>query len=365
MAKRWWGALALGVLAATAWAGGDASAQQSVTVVSWGGNYTKNQAASFFEPFTKETGIRVKSEDWNGNLGQIRAQVEAKKATWDVVVGEVAFAKKGCDEGFLERINPAILPAGPNGEAPGQDFLPGTVMPCAVGSVIWAYALGYDPARTGGQAPASWADFFDTRKFPGKRGMMRRPESTLEFALLADGVPAGEVYKVLGTKEGLDRAFRKLDTIKKDIVWWESFAQPPQLLNDGEVVMTTASAQRLIQPIVEDKKPWKVVFDGMIWDMDVWMVVKGAPNPKQALEFVSFASRPDRVADLATRAAYGPVRSSAVPLVGANPATGTDMKPYIVSNPEVLKRGIQMNSDFWADNLDDIKERFNAWLARN
>ena len=151
-----------------------AQAEGTVTIVSWGGLYTQVQNTSFYEPFAKATGITVKSEDWNGNLGQIRAQVDAKNVTWDVVIGDLAFAKKGCEEGFLEKIDPSVT------KGNEADFLPGSITECGVASVVWGYVIGYDERKTSAK-PSSVADFFDLAKYPGKRpcrsGRNRRSKS--------------------------------------------------------------------------------------------------------------------------------------------------------------------------------------------
>ncbi|MFX7507049.1 extracellular solute-binding protein, partial [Acinetobacter baumannii] len=71
------------------------------------------------------------------------------------------------------------------------------------------------------------ADFWNVKKFPGPRAMQKTPRTTLEFALIADGVPARDVYRVLGTREGVARAFRKLDEIKPYVkLWGTAGAQP-------------------------------------------------------------------------------------------------------------------------------------------
>ena len=77
--------------------------------------------------------------------------------------------------------------------------------------------------------------------FPGKRGLKKEPNVNLEWALLADGVPPEKVYEVLGTPQGLERAFKKLDTIKGSIVWWQAGAQAPQLLADGEPIRSCST----------------------------------------------------------------------------------------------------------------------------
>ena len=118
------------------------------------------------------------------------------------------------------------------------------------------------------------ADFFNTKSYPGKRGMRKNPKVTLEFALIADGVPTDQVYDVLSTEEGVARAFAKLDTIKDDIVWWEAGAQPPQLLADGEVVFSTAWNGRVFNAKNGEGQPFEMVWDGQIYDLDLWVIQK-------------------------------------------------------------------------------------------
>ena len=150
------------------------------------------------------------------------------------------------------------------------------------------------------------ADFFDLDKFPGKRGMRRGPKPNLEFALIADGVPAAEVYDVLSTDAGIDRAFAKLDTIKDSVVWWEAGAQPPQLLADGEVVMTTAYNGRIFNAVAAEGKPFTIVWDGQIYDLDLWVIPKGAKNKDLAMDFLSFstASTKELIKDIKIEAVY-------------------------------------------------------------
>ncbi|NBW25913.1 MAG: extracellular solute-binding protein, partial [Betaproteobacteria bacterium] len=111
-----------------------------------------------------------------------------------------------------------------------------------------------DKAKYGANGPKTLEDFFNVTKFPGKRGLKKDPSVTLEWALMADGVAVNDVYKVLGTPAGVDRAFKKLDTIKSSIVWWTAGAQPPQLLASGEVVMTHSWHGRIVDANVKEKK---------------------------------------------------------------------------------------------------------------
>ena len=42
-----------------------------------------------------------------------------------------------------------------------------------------------------------------------------------------------------------------------------------------------------------------------------------------------------------------------------------DMGPQMPTAPNNLTNAVQNNFDFWADNADQLNERFNAWLASN
>jgi len=350
-------ALALGLVATQAKA-------ESLTIVSWGGAYTKSQVKAYHEPFTAKTGITIKSDDYNGGLAEVKAQVEAGNVTWDLVDVEVSDVVRGCDEGLLEPIDQSILPPAPDGTPAAKDFLPGSLYECGIPTIVWTTIYAYDKTKFPSNPPSTIADLFDTKKFPGKRGLRKVPKVNLEFALMADGVPADKVYEVLGTPEGVDRAFAKLDTIKDDVIWWEAGAQPPQMLADGEVVMASAYNGRIFNAIATENKPFEIVWDGQVWDLDLWVIPKGAPNKADALKFVAFSTDTQRLADQAGWISYGPARKSSVPLIGKHKEAGIDMGPHMPTAPANFKNALQNDFEFWADHADELNERFNAWLAK-
>jgi putative spermidine/putrescine transport system substrate-binding protein len=350
-------------VAAAALLAGAANANE-ITVVSWGGAYTKSQVEAYHKPWIAKTGNQIVSEDYNGGLAEIKAQVEAGNVTWDLVDVELSDAIRGCDEGLLEEIDHSILPPAPDGTPAGEDFIEGTLHDCAVANIIWSTIYAFDGEKMGDNAPSTMADFFDLEKFPGKRGLRKGPKANLEIALIADGVPAAEVYDVLATPEGIDRAFAKLDTIKDSVVWWEAGAQPPQLLADGEVTMTTAYNGRIFNAVAAEDKPFEIVWDGQIWDLDLWVIPKGAPNKDLALEFVAFSTATEQLAAQASWISYGPERLSSAPLVGSyDGKPDLAMGPQMPTAPENFTNAIQNDFEFWADNQDELNERFNAWLA--
>jgi putative spermidine/putrescine transport system substrate-binding protein len=343
----------VGVTAGLLILGGGSAVAEEITVVSWGGALTDALKTAIYEPFTTQSGIDVLSFDWSGNFGQIVAQVEAENVTWDVVDGDSSYAVRGCDEGVLEPI------AIPDLEDVQDDFLPGTELECGIPNYVFGYVIGYD-ARAFDTAPTAAADFFDLEAFPGRRAMPRRPDSTLEFALLGDGVPVDEVYEILATPEGVDRAFARLDTIKHAVTWWSAGAQPPQLLIDGEVAMSVSFASRLVAPIVEANAPFGIIWDGHLYDFSTWMIPKGAPNLEASKAFILAASQPEAQAEVATLTGNAPVRLSALSLVGDHPSTGVPMGPLLLTNHR--ENALQIDTEFWADNLESLSARFDSWL---
>lgn len=328
----------------------------SITVTSWGGAYTRSQQLAMHEPFATKTGIKVLSEDYNGGLAEIRAQVKTGNVKWDVVDVEFAEALRGCDEGLFEKIDVARMPKGDDGSEARADFLPGMVNTCAVASISYANVVAWDKARLP-QGPARLEDFFDTKKFPGKRGLKKEPNVNLEWALMADGVAPAEVYKVLSTPAGVERAFRKLDTIKGQIVWWTAGAQPPQLLAAGEVAMTSVYHGRIYDANTKDGRNFAVLWDGQITVPDLFVVVKGSRNGKAAMDFVLQSTGTRALAEQTRHIPYAPSRKSSLKLVD-------DKTRAWLPGPSQAGRGFQTDAAWWSDHADELNQKFAAWLAR-
>jgi len=340
-----------------------AFSEGSITVVSWGGAYTKSQVEAYHKPWSAATGNQVVSEDYSGGLAEVKTQVESGSVTWDIVDVELSDAIRGCDEGLFEEIDLDSLPPSADGVAAADDFIPGSLHDCAVGNIVWSTLYAYDKTKFA-SAPTTMADFFDVEKFPGKRGMRKSPKAMLEMALMGDGVPANEVYDLMNTEEGIDRACAKLDTIKDHVVWWEAGAQPPQLLADGEVSMTIVWNGRIFNAIAAEGQPFGLVWDGQIYDLDLFAVTKGSPNKELAMDFIRFSTGTQPLADQASWINYGPVRKSSIPLIGTfHSDDSIKMIEHMPTTPDAMKNALQNDFEFWADNQDELNERFNAWLA--
>ncbi|AIO94411.1 bacterial extracellular solute-binding family protein [Burkholderia pseudomallei 576] len=206
---------------ATAFAAAGAQAADSIVFTSWGGTTQSSQDKDWAKPFTKATGINVMM-DGPTDYGKLKAMVDSGNVTWDVVDVEGDFAYAAQKAGLIEPIDYSVVKK--------DELDPRFVSPAAVGSFYYAFVLGFNKASFKGAQPSAWADLFDTKRFPGKRTFYKwSAPGVLEIALLADGVPVNKLYPL-----DLDRAFKKLDSIKSDIVWWGGGAQSQQLLASGE-----------------------------------------------------------------------------------------------------------------------------------
>ena len=369
--------LATAVIAACV---GTAQAETEMVVVSWGGAYTKSQTEAYHKPYMKEhPEIKIINDDSaSEGAAKLRAQAEAGKVTWDVVDALPDTAIALCDEGLAMEIDhDKVLAAAPDGTLPTVDFGDAIISPCFIPQIVYSTTFGFRTDKVGDTVPSKIADIFDTKKFPGKRGLQKNPAGNLEWALLADGVASADVYKMLETEEGVARAFKKLDTIKKDVVWWTKGAQPGQLLADGEVIMASAYNGRLFAAIEENKQPIRMMWDAQMFELDGWIIPTDAPNKAEALKYIKFATDTQRLADQSKYISYGPARKSSAALVGrsatipdltnlkvGSTVQGIQMGPHMPTAPENSKNVLFKNVNFWADNQDELAEKFEAWLAK-
>ena len=366
IAKGWRAPLALTLAALLALCGfmGLAFGATELVVISWGGAYAQSQTKAYFEPYQKvEPGVRINLLNTHGDsVSQLRLMDKIGDMTWDLVDVSAADAIRLCHEGIAMPIDhDTLLAAAPDGAPATQDFGQTIVSDCFIPQIVYSTTFGYRLDKLN-PAPTSVCDVFDLVKFPGKRALERRPINNLEWALICDGVKAEQVYEVLDTPEGIERALRKLDTIKPSIVWWRDGSETPALLANGTVVMGSAYNGRLF-PLAARKNPKvAILWDRQVFDFDGWIIPKNAPNLLEAQKFVRFATDTQRLADQAKYIPYGPARRSSASLVGDSAEFQVDMKPFLPTTPENAKTTLIYNYDWWATHRDRLDQRFNAWL---
>jgi putative spermidine/putrescine transport system substrate-binding protein len=343
----------------------------SMTLVSWGGAYQNSQQKAYVEPYI-EMNPEVSAtwdESSNEAVAKLRAMAEAGNITWDLVDVVASDAIRLCDEGLaMEVDHDDILKPAPDGTDASDDFGDLIVSDCFIPQIVYSTTFGYrtDMVPEGASAPDSVCDVWDTETYPGKRSLERRPINNMEWALYCDGVAKDEIYDVLATEEGQDRALAKLDEIKDDVIWWSAGADTPQLLADGEVFMGSTYNGRLFSVIEEQDQPVGMLWDMQVFDLDGWIIPEDLEEAElnRVLDFLWFATDTQRLADQAAYISYGPARESSAPLVSTHAELGIEMAPHMPTDPDNAENTLLYNYEFWADYRDDIDAKFQAWLAQ-
>jgi len=307
---------------------------------------------AFVTPYREMKNRWVNVEHFNGGLAQIRTQVRSFNVKWDVVEIEIADAIRACNEELLEKIDHAVL-----GKSAVDDFYAEALQECAVGENIYAKMIAYNADQLATEKPSAIADFFDLTRFPGARSLRNSPVVNLEWALMADGVPVDQVYQVLSTDSGVNRAFKVLDRIKENIVWWDDPLQPLRLLRSKKVVMSAAYSGGILDAIKKRNENLGIVWDGQVWDMVVWVIPKGTANLKEAIDFIVFASDPKRMAFQANHIAYAPARKSAMAFIDDR------VRKYLPTAKKNAGNALRVDYKWWNTYKQaiEIKARFAQW----
>jgi putative spermidine/putrescine transport system substrate-binding protein len=335
--------------ACSAFLGGGAMAKDTVTFVSQGGAYQEAQTKAILEPAAKLLDITLKQDSSPNAYPVVKTQVGSGKVVWDVVDVPTGACIRGAAEGLFEKLDPELIPN-------AKDLDPRMKDDYSVGYITYSTVIAYRTEKFGEKGPQTWADFWDVKKFPGRRSLRNFPRPTLEIALLADGVAYDKLYPL-----DVERAFRKLEEIKPHITtWWSSGGQSAQLIADGEVDMIQAWNGRVS---AVKKEGGKVAFhyNDAILETNSLCIPKGTPNRAAAMKFVNEAISPKLQAALPLIIDYGPINAKAYD-TGIIPAS---ILPTLPSSPENIKNQAVLSAAWWASPEGaKAEERWVAFMQR-
>ena len=324
------------------------AAARDFAVAGRGGALQDAQRDVFFTPFTQATAIPLQIQTWSGDFAILQHAVASPDNPWDLVQVDAQALLVGCDDGLYEKLDwPSIG---------GKDhFLPQGVSDCGVGAVLYNTVLVWDRDKFPGTP--TWNDFWDVAKYPGKRGLRQGAKMNLEIALMADGVAPGDVYNVLRSDDGVERAFRKLDQLKPYLVWWKTDEQALKLLGSGDVLLTTAPNTRVAAAARAEGRRFGVQWTGSLYTVDSWVVVKGDADLPAATRLLAFMADPAAQARLTAIIPYGGLAK------GATAGLTPDELAQSPANPANLAVSLQLDDQFWRENQAKLTERFDTWLA--
>jgi putative spermidine/putrescine transport system substrate-binding protein len=339
--------LARVVLAAVAMLAAWPANTYALTIVTRGEATKAAFTDAYVRPFTQATDIQVQQNTWDGGMDALKTRPAA--GAWDVVEVSADELAAGCADGTFEKLDWSAIG--------GKDhYLPMAVSDCGVGATLHNTVLAWD--RDKFQATPTWADFWDVAKIPGKRGLGKSVRGALEIALLADGVAPGDVYKTLGSSDGVDRAFRKLDQLKPYIVWWQTPADAAKILGSGDVLMTTTPSDVIVMANRTENRNFGVQFNASLYDPRSWAIMKGAQNLHEAQQFLYFTGAS------AVQAQLFRASGEAGLAKGMNDWLTPDQQAMSATFPANISAALRMDNGFWRDNLAKLRARFDTWLAQ-
>ncbi|RWB72496.1 MAG: ABC transporter substrate-binding protein [Mesorhizobium sp.] len=323
---------------------GAASAEANeIVVCNWGGAALDAFQKAYGDPFTKKSGIQVVIDGAGPETGAIRAMVDSKNVTWDTTDGGMTDALVLGKGGYVEPIDYSIVDKSLVGDGLAAEF--------GICNYTYSNVLAYDSKKLS-TAPSSWADFFDLEKFPGKRTMCKWIQGQLEAILLADGVKPQDIYPL-----DVDRAFKKLEPLLPNLIFWESGAQSQQLFRDGEVVMgniwhTRANLLRKENP----QFTW--TWNNNLMFASAWSVPKGNPAGKKVFDFINSSMEPEGQITLLRIMGNGPSNPKALALM-----TEEDKAVYSLA-PENAKTGLKISAQYYAENEAALQNKFLDFISR-
>ncbi len=367
-----------------------------LVIATWGGPYEAAQTRALFAPFTRTSGVTVDTSPYTGGLDL--DAITPKPSLIDMTQSDALLA---CDKGLLHTLtelgldadfpvpgggliatlsglledrhqsdaggaavtdNPTSAMADATGDR--QALIRHAIQPCSIAHSTYATLVAYNDAAFPGVKPDTIEDFFDLERFPGKRGLERNPDAVLEWALMAEGIPISQVHDLLSTNRGLDLAFRKLDSIREHILWWDTPQESVNLLASGAVSMGSGYNGRFFSAQLENI-PLVLIWDGQLIDYSAWAVPVTAEDHETALAiaFIRFAMAPARQAAVAEAIPYGPTQLEALTRIGVHDASGIPMLSQLPTAPHHMRRALLRNSVWYANTEKLRRERFDQWLA--
>lgn len=322
-----------------------AHASDSITAVSWGGNYQEAMRHSFFTPAAENLGIEIREDTLSG-IADVRLQVMSGAVSWDIIELASSSCVAGAEQGLFEPLDFDVIDV--------SDFPEGTYGDHWIASMFYSTVLAWNTEKYADNPPTGWADFFDTENFPGSRALFNDTNGTLEFALLADGVDADDLYPL-----DVERGFDKLREIRDNVtIWWTSGAQTTQLAVDGEVDMMAAWSSRIDQAMA-DGANFDYTFDEGMLDFGCFAIPRGSNNVDTAMQALAQFATAELQANVPSHINYGPVNVAAFDTGKIDPEVAAGLN----SAPENIQRQFVAGVDWIAENQQRMQERWDEFLT--
>jgi putative spermidine/putrescine transport system substrate-binding protein len=317
----------------------------SITIANWGGTTAEGMMRAWAAPFTKKTGIKV-TQVSPVDYSKVRSQVESGNVTWDWIDAEGWFPFGEPD--LLDTLDAAAL------GYKDSDFVEGltdAIIPNGIASYLTSYVIGYKSDRKGAH-PSNWEEFFDTKAVPGKRSIYNWPYGMVDIVLLGDGVPYEDLYPL-----DLDRAFNKLDSMRDDLMFFNTGAESQQQLVSGSADFLSPWNNR-VGYLAQGGLPVAIEWTDAMLIGAYHVVIKGSKAKRATEQFIKTALEPQKQADMALYSGYAPTRKDAIDLVDEK------VRPWLPTQEDNLGKSAGfLNDEWWGANLSDVSAKWTEWAS--
>ncbi|MEM7620130.1 MAG: extracellular solute-binding protein [Pseudomonadota bacterium] len=338
----------------------------TLRIITWDGAYRKAQEKTIFQSFEKDQNLRLAIKNRSSLSQDMLVALNSKKSTIDILDLTYHETEQACQKDLLKPIDKAKLNISKNSNTTEEDLIDKAVHKCGVASTLWSSVIVFHKAFfKRKRRPSSLKDFFNVKRYPGKRALPNKPERVLEFALMATGVKPNNIYSTLEGEQGIQKAFDQLNKIKKHIIWWSDATEPYKLLKARKVTMAMGYSGRAFANIMQEKHPYQIIWDGQIYEMNMWAISAKSKLENPALKFIAHATSAKQLAGFSQWFPYGPVRKSAFQYIKTHPETGASLKEFIPTYPDNFKTALHYEGAWWKENKKklDLEKRFSAWIA--
>tara|TARA_R110002020_G_scaffold26514_8_gene85961 strand:- start:801 stop:1913 length:1113 start_codon:yes stop_codon:yes gene_type:complete len=326
----------LGVLVGSSALGLSASGAKAqpneMIYVNWGGDAIEAMAEAFGDSFTEETGIKILYDGSGPTEGAIKAQAEGGNPTWDMVDCDPFSGQALGAQGLMREIDWTIVDP--------SKIRDGFKWKYAANSYFFSYVIAYDATKYD-TPPTSMADFFDVKKFPGKRSMYKWGVGMWEAALLADGVAPEDLYPI-----DVERANAKIEAFKDNVgAFWGGGAESQSLLLNGDVSMALIWSTRAMLLDKDTGGDIKMTWaDGILSPGSNGVLMNNPGGAEAAMQYIASTQVPEKQVKLFELLGNGP----------ANPAADAmipdDQKKYNPVDPANFKQQIPLDMDWYEKN---------------
>lgn len=313
----------------------------TLTFASTGGIVEEGTKTAIWDPFEKQSGATVVQDAYDE--AKLKAMVESGQVVWDITVASQFSLASWCGT-LYEKIDFSQVDTSKVPE--------GLTTDCSIPQISYGMVVVYNTDKFGDNPPTSLADFFDTTKYPGKRGVNMTPyvdPQTLEIALLAEGKDPKDF-----TTDDIPAAIAKYRSLGSDLVGWTSGAQAQQQLESGEVAMSlvwsgrgygAAAAGAKVAPIWNE---WTLLTDSLA-------IPKGAKDVQASLAALNYYLGADQQAALTEQTSYGGSN------IDSKPSVDPLLSDWLVTDH--LDTAHRTDLKFWVDNADAVSSAWGDWIS--